>query len=104
MASFEIAIKADLASVLPGLLVALHLQQEHTSLLPTVSQSFHDGTNLPSQEAIQMTCSDGETWSGKAIVRFLAELARSTNTNTNPQLAASVRFRSRGYRRFAKCS
>jgi hypothetical protein len=94
MASFEIATKADLASVLPGLLVALHLQQEQTSLLPTVSKNFHDGATLPHKEAIQMTYSDGKTWSGKAIVRYLADLASSSNTNTNtsPQRVASVRF------------
>ena len=92
MASFEIATKANLASVLPGLLVALHLQQEPDSLLPTVSKSFHDGATLPSKEAIQMTCSDGKTWSGKAIVRYLAGRATSSNTNTSLQRAASVRF------------
>jgi hypothetical protein len=52
MASFEIATKANLASVLPGLLIALHLQQEQT-FLPAVSKSFHDGATLPSKEAIQ---------------------------------------------------
>jgi hypothetical protein len=100
MASFEIATKADLASVLPGLLIALHLQQEQT--IPTVSKSFHDGATLPSKEAIQMTCGDGKTWSGKAIVRYLAELASRSDSNTNPQRASSVRIQSRGPRRFAE--
>jgi hypothetical protein len=102
MASFEIATKANLASVLPGLLVALHLQQEQTSLLPSVSKSFHDGPTLPSKEAIQMTCSDGKTWSGKAIVRYLAGLAISSNANTSPQRAASVCFQPRGNRELAE--
>jgi hypothetical protein len=104
MASFEIATKANVASVLPGLLVALNLQQEQTSLLPSVSESFHDCPTLPSKEAIQMTCSDGKTWSGKAIVRYLAELATSSNTNTSPQHAASVCFQSRGHRLLANNS
>jgi hypothetical protein len=104
MASFEIATKANLASVLPGLLVALHLQQEPNSLLPTVSKSFHDGPTLPSKEAIQMTCIDGKTWSGKVIARYLAELATSSNTNTSPQHAASVCFQSRGHRILANSS
>ena len=78
MASFEIATKADVASVLPGLLIALHLQQEQT--IPTVSKSFHDGATLPSKEAIQMTCGDGKTWSGKAIVRYLAERASRSDS------------------------
>ncbi|PMD59928.1 glutamyl-tRNA synthetase [Hyaloscypha bicolor E] len=89
MASFQIATKADLASVLPGLLIALHLQQEQTSL-PTVSKSFHDGATLPSKEAIQMTLGDGKTWSGKAIVRYLAELASRSDSNTSPQRASSI--------------
>jgi hypothetical protein len=93
MASFEIATGADLASVLPGLVIALHLQQEQT--IPTVSKSFHDGATLPTKEAIQMTCGDGKTLSGKAIVRYFAELASRSDSNTSHQ-ASSVRIKSRG--------
>jgi hypothetical protein len=81
--------------VLPGLLIALHLQQEQTFLL-AVSKSFHDGATLPSKEAIQMTCGGGKTWSGKAIVRCLAELASRSDSNSSPQRASSVRVQSRG--------
>jgi hypothetical protein len=103
MASFEIATKADLVSVLPGLVIALHLQQEQT-FLPTVSKSFHDGATLPSKEEIQMTCGDGKTWSGKAIVRYFAELASRSDSNTSPQRASSVRVQSCGPRIFAEHS
>jgi hypothetical protein len=102
MASFEIATKADLASVLPGLLIALYLQQEQT--IPTVSKSFYDGATPPSKEAIQMTYDDGKTCSGKAIVRYLAELASRSDSNTSPQRASSVRVQSRVPRRFAEYS
>jgi hypothetical protein len=49
MASFEIATKANMASVLPGFVGSTPLQQEQTSLLPTVSKNFHDGATLPSK-------------------------------------------------------
>jgi hypothetical protein len=92
MGSFEIATKANLASVLPGLLIALYLKQEQTSGLPAVSKSFHDGATLPNKEAMQMTCGDGKTLSGKAIVCYLSELASSSDGNISPQRALSVRI------------
>ena len=90
MASFDIATKANLVSVLPALVIAIHIQQEQTSLIPTVSKTFHNGDTLPSKEKIQMASLDGKTLSGKAIIHYLAELASSTEAKGDPKRAASV--------------
>ncbi|TVY36254.1 putative glutamate--tRNA ligase, cytoplasmic [Lachnellula subtilissima] len=90
MASFDIATKANQASVLPALVMAIHIQQEQTSLIPTVSKTFHNGDTLPSKDTIQMAYLDGKTLSGKAIIHYLAELASSTEAKGNPKRAASI--------------
>lgn len=90
MASFQIATKANLASLLPTLSIANYLQRELQPSLTTISKSFHDGLTLPNLEVIQMTCDDGKTWFGKSIVRYLAELASSHDGDSEPQHARSV--------------
>ena len=87
MATFEIATKANLALTLPGLLVAIHLNLEHPSLLSTVTKTFRDGVSLADKEIIRMTCDDGKTWAGQTIIRHLAEIA---NSNTSLERAFSV--------------
>lgn len=88
MANFEIATKANLAMVLPGLLVALQLNLEQPSLVPAVTKTFHDGATLVDKEAVQMTSDDSKSLTGKAIVRHLADIANSNNTSS--QRASSV--------------
>jgi hypothetical protein len=88
MASFEIATKANLASVLPGLLVALQIHLEQPSLLPTVTRTFHDGVTLTDKQEIRMTLNDGKTLTGRSIIRHLAEVA--TSTLSSSQRAAPV--------------
>ncbi|TVY84574.1 putative cytoplasmic glutamate--tRNA ligase [Lachnellula suecica] len=88
MASFEIATKANLASVLPSLVIALHLQRQQPSLLPTVSKTYHDGASLPSKEAISMKYFDGKSYSGQVIVRYLADLANSEAGNNLQRISS----------------
>lgn len=78
MTSFEIATKASLALVLPGLVTGLYLHREHPSLLPTLTQVFHVGHDLGSKQAIRMTNTVGKSWEGKAIVEHLADLVKSS--------------------------
>ena len=59
MANFEIPTKANIASVLPRLVGSTPLQQEQTSLLPTVSKAFMMALLSPAK-AIHMSCSDGK--------------------------------------------
>lgn len=92
MASFEVATKANLASVLPSLLVATHLQRQHSSLLPHVFKSFHDGATLTGKDVIQMSLRDGKVLTGFSIVRYLGELANNDSINTDTKHASSVRI------------
>jgi hypothetical protein len=87
MASFEIATQANPALVLPSLLIAGHL--EHTTLLPTIKKSFHEGNTLAGKESIKLTFDDGKTPADRAIVHYFAELALG---NASPQHASSVRM------------
>lgn len=92
MASFDIAARANLATVLPGLLTALHIQREQPSLLPTVSKNLHDVPTLRGEETIQMTSRDGSIWSGKAVVRYLTQLSSNNDNNIVLQTESPVRI------------
>lgn len=78
----EIAKKANLAVVLPIVLVATHI-------LPTINKSFQDGPTLKGGEKIRLIADDGKVYSGKGILRYLSDLANN-DSNLSEELVHCV--------------
>lgn len=99
MTSFEITAKANLALVLPNLLITGHLEQ--TSLLKNVTMTFKDESGLTGNESLQLVLENGKTFTSKAIIPYLTELA---NSNASTQRTSSVRIYSYDIQRLSvKC-
>jgi hypothetical protein len=85
MAILKVASKANPAIVLPGLLIAEHL--ERATILPPSTKEFHENDAFAGDESIQLILADGKILSDDSIVDDLVELA---NGNAGPQRASSV--------------
>jgi hypothetical protein len=85
MASLEVAMKANPASVLPSLLIAGYL--EHTALFST-TRTFRDQATLGNDASVRLSLRGGESIEDEAIIQYFAKIA---NSNASPEDALSVR-------------
>jgi hypothetical protein len=93
MASLAIATKANLAVVLPSLLMAGYL--EHTAVLST-TRTFQDQATLSNDAFVQLSLHGGEYLKDEAIIEYFAKIA---NSNASPEDASSISICSRGIKK-----
>ncbi len=84
-AHLEVAARAELGSVLPGLLLASYLEY---SGQPPMQKTFHQSSTLHGSSALELTLAEGDTVSDQDAFNYMAMLASTKGPATT---ASSVR-------------
>ncbi|KZF20860.1 glutamyl-tRNA synthetase [Xylona heveae TC161] len=73
MATLDVAANAEMALVLPSLVLARYLNR--AELLPGLTTRFHAVSNFGDTSSVQLTQMEGETVTDMAVIRCLADLS-----------------------------